>query len=203
MNAAERAVLRAALAALEDATSRITELLAGEDYVTALDIEQRLIGPNHSKGRPGAAPPIAIVDHISEGTLGSMESWFRNPRSKVSAHYGVGIDGRIWQFVLDQDTAWHAGLRVRPTAPLVLERPDQNPNGYTIGIEHEGFADDDTPEAQIQASAELHAYLAETHGLALGSRTVIRHRDIRADKSCPGRLPVEEIIRRAVGILTA
>lgn len=40
-----------------------------------------------------------------EGTL----SWLQDERSKVSYHYLVGIDGKLYRCVADSKKAWHAG----------------------------------------------------------------------------------------------
>jgi N-acetyl-anhydromuramyl-L-alanine amidase AmpD len=90
---------------------------------------------NFRKGRHGFEPR-AIVIHIIVGSLESAGMTFRDPRSSVSAHYGVGKSGRVHQFVEETDTAFHAGTVVEPTWRLI-ER-NVNPNLYTIGIEQRG-----------------------------------------------------------------
>jgi hypothetical protein len=162
-------------------------------------IRQVLIPGNHGKGRPG--PILAIVMHIMEGTMAGTLSHFRSPASGVSTHYGIGKDGSIVQYVRDEDTAQHAGIVDRPTSALVRERRSKNaqdnPNGWTLGIEHEGHAGDVTPPAQIAASVALVRYLADKHGVPLDRTHVIAHREIRASKTCPGKLPVDMIVAAA------
>jgi hypothetical protein len=132
-----------------------------------------------------------------EGTMESTLSWFRSPASKVSAHYGVGRDGEVVQYVRDEDTAWHAGRVLRPTAEMVLERPGVNPNLWTIGIEHEGGADQEPTAAQLAASAELMKTLSDRWDIPLDLRHVIPHRAIYAAKTCPGRIEVSTLIQLA------
>src|SRR5271163_203896 len=93
---------------------------------------------NYQTGRPGQFQPEAVVIHIMEGTLKGTDSWFNDPRAKVSAHYGIGTGGLVHQYVKEADTAFHAGIVDRPTWPLL--KPRVNPNYYTIGIEHEGMS---------------------------------------------------------------
>jgi N-acetyl-anhydromuramyl-L-alanine amidase AmpD len=107
---------------------------------------------NFRKGRHGFEPK-AIVIHIIVGSLESAGMTFRDPRSSVSAHYGVGKSGRVHQFVEESDTAFHAGTVVEPTWRLI--DPNVNPNLYTVGIEHEGQPQDTWPDEQFQASAAL------------------------------------------------
>lgn len=40
-----------------------------------------------------------------EGTL----SWLQDPRSRVSYHYLIGRDGRVYRCVPEKAKAWHAG----------------------------------------------------------------------------------------------
>lgn len=40
-----------------------------------------------------------------EGTL----SWLENPASRVSYHYLVGVDGKLYRCVAESKKAWHAG----------------------------------------------------------------------------------------------
>src|SRR5207244_7199464 len=66
----------------------------------------RPISINYNRG--GIAPRILIV-HIMQGTLAGTDSWFRNPDAQVSAHFGVGKTGTIYQWVDKANRAWHAG----------------------------------------------------------------------------------------------
>ena len=65
-------------------------------------------GLNKDQGQEGFRPE-AIVIHIMEGTLKGTDAWFKNEESGVSAHYGIGKQGEIHQYVGKSDTAWHAG----------------------------------------------------------------------------------------------
>jgi N-acetylmuramoyl-L-alanine amidase len=143
---------------------------------------------NFRPGRSARYKPEAIVIHISEGTLASADAWFQNPKARVSAHYCVGKQGEIHQYVKEEDTAFHAGAVVR--AMWRLRKPNVNPNAYTIGIEHEGHAADDPadawPDAQYEASAGLIAEIAGRWGIMIDENHIVLHREIRGDKTCPG-----------------
>jgi len=143
---------------------------------------------NFRPGRPFGSKAEAIVIHCMDGTLAGTDAWFRDPAARVSAHYGVGVDGRIHQYVSEDDTAFHAGIVVNPTAAMVLSRPSVNPNFYTIGIEHEGFADDKWPDAQLSTSPALVGGIAQRWEIPLDEDHVIRHHQIRFLKSCPGNV---------------
>ncbi len=139
---------------------------------------------NYAVGRAGRAVQL-IVDHWMDGTIAAAEARFRNPASIVSAHYGIGRDGQIRQWVDEADTAYQAG--------------DLGVNYLSIGIEHEGGPGVDFPDALYAASTSLHADIAARYGFALVlGQTVKRHRDI-VPTQCPGTLDVERIVRQATG----
>ncbi|HEV2200033.1 MAG TPA: peptidoglycan recognition family protein [Bryobacteraceae bacterium] len=139
---------------------------------------------NFRRGRSASWQPEAIVIHISVGSLASADAWFHNPAARVSAHYLVAKSGAIHQYVNEEDTAYHAGVPVKPIWKLL--RPGVNPNSYTIGIEHEGQPEDVWPEEQYQASAELVADIAQRWSIPVDEDHIVLHREIRANKSCPG-----------------
>jgi hypothetical protein len=150
---------------------------------------------NFRPGRPFDFKPEAIVVHIAVGSLRSVDSQFNNASSRVSAHYCVGKAGEIHQYVHETDTAFHAGTVVSPSWPLL--KPKVNPNFYTIGIEHEGFPDDEWPDPQLAASAALIGEIAQRWNIPLDPLHVIRHHQIRASKTCPGNfVTIEKILAR-------
>ncbi len=112
----------------------------------------------------GDIVPVCIVNHISAGTMGSMDNWFTNSGNQVSsAHFGVAKDGRIHQYVKIERMAWANGLRMdnlrAASAPIVFDKK-VNPNLYSVSIEHEGTYGDLT-EAQFQSSVWLHQYIRD------------------------------------------
>lgn len=139
---------------------------------------------NFRQRRANGMKPEAIVIHIICGSLESARKEFADPASQLSAHYGVGRDGTVLQFVEEEDTAFHAGIVVNPTWTGI--RGGLNPNLYTIGIEHEGQPDDPWSDAQYSASAELVAEIAGRWAIPLDPAHIVLHREIRASKTCPG-----------------
>ncbi len=152
---------------------------------------------NFYAGRSGQKPE-AIVIHIMEGTLPGTDSWFANPASQVSSHYGVGKTGEVHQYVEEADTAWHAGVVSGSVWPLLKQSP--NPNFYTIGIEHEGRYFDVWPEAQKKASAELIYNACKRWNIPLDRLHVIGHYELRSTKpNCPAlnKAIIDELIELA------
>lgn len=90
----------------------------------------------------GNAPRMDIM-HIMQGTLVGTDAWFHNPASQVSAHFGIGKTGTLYQWVDTQDVAWHAMAA----------------NSHSIGIEHEGNSGQILTFEQIVTHAHLLAWL--------------------------------------------
>lgn len=142
-----------------------------------------------SAGRSGQAID-RIVIHITDApTTTSTVNHFTAAGAQASAHYLVGQDGEIVQFVAEADTAWHA----------------RGVNSRSIGIEHvaikQGGADyprrdgtmqhfDYLPPTDTQycESAALVSYLCDKYGLTPDRTTIIGHRDAdprTTHTSCP------------------
>lgn len=159
-------------------------------------IEQRLLSINHSKGRGGMEPDTIVV-HVSEGTFASMDGWFRDPDSEVSAHYGIPKRGQtIRQWVLESDRAWSNGRTHAPTAEVVLRRPTTNPNRYTISIECEGSGREDlTTEQRAMLHWLIRDIISRRPLIVIDRSHIIRHSEIFARKSCPGQIDVDRLVR--------
>ena len=104
----------------------------------------RPLDVNYAAG--GNAPKLLIV-HIMQGTLGGTDAWFRNPASQVSAHFGVGRDGTVWQWVDTDSRAWHAVMA----------------NDKSIGVEHEGWSGEPLTTRQIEATAGIFRWAREVY----------------------------------------
>lgn len=139
--------------------------------------------PNFWSGRQGRKP-IAIVNHITAGLMPGCLSWLQNPQAQASAHYLVTKTGQIFQLVKDEDAAWHAGGVNKPSWPLY---DGNNPNLYTIGIEHESKGEALT-EAQYQATLWLHRQLMKKWSIPVDRDHVIGHYRIDSVNrpNCPG-----------------
>jgi N-acetyl-anhydromuramyl-L-alanine amidase AmpD len=97
---------------------------------------------NYWAGRQGHTI-IAIVNHEMQGTMEGTRQAFQDPSHGASAHYGVGKDGAVVQYIKDEDTAWANGpIRNPNTAAMPwladAQRNGSNPNRMTITIEWEG-----------------------------------------------------------------
>ncbi|WP_271751750.1 N-acetylmuramoyl-L-alanine amidase [Cohnella sp. JJ-181] len=159
--------------------------------------------------------PSVIVCHISAGTIGSMDNWFRNPAAEASSHFGVGRDGSIHQYVRLENAAWTQGLTAdaipNARAPIVKQM-GVNPNLYCVSIEHEGYVeghmdengqvvvenfglDGNLTEIQFWKSCWLHKYIQSEveriwgHHIQFGPQYDLGHFQIdpKRKSSCPGK----------------
>lgn len=107
---------------------------------------------NYTAGRTMAVTHVTI--HTTQGSYTGTINWFKNCAAGVSAHYVIrSSDGQITQMVREADKAWHVG----------------SSNGYTVGIEHEGYVSDPGrwyTDAMYNASALLSRDILDSRGLA-------------------------------------
>lgn len=130
------------------------------------------------------APPDMLVMHYTgmqtgEGALARL----RDPEAKVSSHYLVEEDGRVFSLVAEERRAWHAGRG--------SWQGDTNCNAASIGIEivnpgHE-FGYRAFPDAQIAAVIALTTEIRSRWQIP--DSRIIGHSDVApARKTDPGEL---------------
>ena len=133
---------------------------------------------------PRTTPPDTIVLHYTgtptgEGALERL----RDPAAKVSAHYVVEEDGRIFRLVPEERRAWHAGA--------AFWKGVKDINSSSIGIEivnpgHE-FGYRPFPDAQIASVIGLVGDI-RTRWTVENDR-IVGHSDVAPDrKDDPGEL---------------
>ncbi|MFF5519993.1 N-acetylmuramoyl-L-alanine amidase [Streptomyces coeruleorubidus] len=127
--------------------------------------------------RPRAHPLHYVVIHVAQTTYSGTLSVFRDPRTKVSAHYVVrSSDGHVAQCVRETDIAWHAG--------------NWDYNTRSIGIEHEGWVNRPTyfTDAMYQRSARLTAAICARYDIPRNRARIIGHHEVPgSDHTDPGR----------------
>lgn len=118
--------------------------------------------PAHSsvfRARREGATVESLILHSTDGRCGGDIATLTgedtdNGTHTVSVHWYVTRTGDIYHFVADDDCAFHAGA-------VNAQKYD---NDHSIGIEHEHFdGQEDWPDAQIQASALVGAFLLQQY----------------------------------------
>jgi N-acetylmuramoyl-L-alanine amidase len=130
------------------------------------------------------APPDILVLHYTGMRTGpeALER-LRDPQARVSSHYMVEEDGRIFRLVPEERRAWHAGVS--------YWKGERNINGVSIGVEivnpgHE-FGYRPFPDAQIAAVVALVADI-RTRWMIDNAR-IVGHADVAPGrKQDPGEL---------------
>jgi hypothetical protein len=158
-----------------------------------MDINSRLTPINHSTGRFGEHIKY-LVFHTESGYEGGTAAWFANPASGVSSNYGVSLDGRIDQFVVDGDTAYANGNWISNKQSISIETEDNNdPNGVT------------RPDAQYAALAQLAAAKSRAYGIPVDRTHFIGHNEIPpySHPNCPGNLDLDRIVAQTLAVQNA
>lgn len=130
------------------------------------------------------APPSMIVLHYTGMQTGEAAlARLRDPQAKVSAHYVVEEDSRVFSLVAEERRAWHAGVS--------FWKGERDINAASIGIEivnpgHE-FGYRAFPDVQVQAVIDL---LDDIRGRwEIDNDCIVGHSDIAPDrKEDPGEL---------------
>jgi N-acetyl-anhydromuramyl-L-alanine amidase AmpD len=141
---------------------------------------------NFRIGRPAGFKPGIIVLHAADGDLANADRRFNKSGALQSMHYAIGNNGEIHHYVQEADTAFHAGLVVNPTAGFIKERPNTNPNFFSIGIKFEVPGLGSPGARQLAACAKLIREIADRWGIAVDAEHVLSHSAIRASVNCPG-----------------
>lgn len=150
--------------------------------------------PNFNS-RNGYVPELIVV-HCTDGYFPSDMQYLQNPDpgsvvGPVSAHFVIAPNGDIHQLVDTANAAWHAGRVLRPTATL---KPGVNPNYYSIGIEVSMVSTDQATAKQGVSLRALIVELGTKYHIPLDRKHVIGHREIYAEKTCPGTIDVATLL---------
>ena len=120
----------------------------------------------------------------------------RDPEAKVSAHYLIEEDGRVFSLVAEERRAWHAGVS--------FWKGETNINAVSIGIEivnpgHE-FGYRAFPTAQIDALVALLDDIRDRWSIP--DARILAHSDVAPErKQDPGELfPWAELAARGHGV---
>lgn len=152
--------------------------------------------PNHEPRAPGARVDILLLHYTGMETGEAALTRLRDPATKVSAHYMIEEDGRIFRLVPEDRRAWHAGA--------ACWDGESDVNSRSIGIElvnpgHE-FGYRAFPEAQIASLLALGRDIVARHPIP--PHRVLGHSDVApARKQDPGELfPWKRLAEAGIGV---
>jgi N-acetylmuramoyl-L-alanine amidase len=139
--------------------------------------------PNHDARPEGAAVDILVLHYTGMKSADEALARLTDPEAKVSAHYTIGRDGRVFAHVPEERRAWHAGVS--------FWAGERNVNARSVGIElvnpgHE-FGYVPFTREQIGALIDLAQGILSRHPIP--PARVIGHSDVApARKTDPGEL---------------
>jgi N-acetylmuramoyl-L-alanine amidase len=134
---------------------------------TSLPVEQRP-SPNFDARRPN----FVIIHHTTNSTAEQALDVLTNRERKVSAHYLIGRDGKLFRLVDETARAWHAGES--------YWGGQHDLNSASIGIELDNDGFEPFPDAQIETLLALLADLKSRYNIPAAN--FLGHADI-----APGR----------------
>jgi hypothetical protein len=146
----------------------------------------QVLTPNPNVYTKGRSKPISrITFHHIVGDAPAAINTFNSGNRGDSSSYIIGSDGKIYQYVPENDTPWTDA--------------NWDSNCRSITIEHAGGHPSVPYTAEMyEASAQLVAYLINKYGIG----DFKRHRDVSTTPTaCPGELNVEAIVNRAHQII--
>ncbi|HEY2069637.1 MAG TPA: N-acetylmuramoyl-L-alanine amidase [Rhizomicrobium sp.] len=146
--------------------------------------------------RGGAAIDMLVLHYTGMQTAEEALSRLCDPQAKVSAHYTIDRDGRVYAHVPEEMRAWHAGVS--------WWAGERNVNARSIGIElvnpgHE-FGYVPFAEPQIAALIDLADGILSRHKIP--AARVVAHSDVApARKEDPGELfPWRDLAEFGLGV---
>ncbi len=152
--------------------------------------------PNHDERTPGVPVDILVLHYTGMRTADEALARLCDPHAKVSAHYTIGRDGRVFAHVPEDRRAWHAGVS--------YWAGQTNINARSIGIEivnpgHE-FGYIPFAEPQIAALMDLAQAILARHPIP--PSRVLGHSDVApARKMDPGELfPWAQLAEFGIGL---
>lgn len=160
----------------------------------------KFVGANEANvGGPLESSRVRLfVIHVAQSRdQGGIDAWFNDPRANVSAHFSVGTNGAVHQYVSLSRQAW----------------AQASYNDEAISIEHVGYSGERLTRRQLKASLALLRWLHERFAEVPLRRTanvagygVIGHAELGVaggdHPDCPGGPIVDQFdvaLRKAQG----
>jgi N-acetylmuramoyl-L-alanine amidase len=152
--------------------------------------------PNHDARPEGVAIDILVMHYTGMRTAQEALDRLCDPEARVSSHYTIDRDGRIYRHVPEEFRAWHAGVS--------YWAGERNVNALSIGVEivnpgHE-FGYIPFTDEQIAAVIDLSREIMSRHPIP--PHRVVGHSDVAPPrKTDPGELfPWKELSEYGVGV---
>ena len=144
--------------------------------------------PSLNYSARNSAPIIVIIHTCEGGYSGCVYELTKNTRA--SAHYVVNEAGsEVSQLVDERRAAWHisAPYRCSLNSYYYCSRNGTWTNGFTIGIEHAGYASGTFSPGMINTSAQLICGISKRNNIALDRFRIVGHGQMQPEsRTDPG-----------------
>lgn len=153
--------------------SRIVTLLPNTEFTVATG--------NYDESRVAID---RVIIHTTVCSAQAAMNRFGTYGTQVSAHYIIGLDGKIYHGLEETFTAYHAG--------------SYSMNQRSIGIEHEDNGDYNgvRPDTLYSTSAKLVNDICKFYNIPIDRQHILKHSEVIAT-GCPDALDIDRIVREA------
>lgn len=130
-------------------------------YIESEDYGPAIWDPSPNFTNGSISHQFSVV-HTTQGGFAGSLSWLKNPDADAATHYIIrSSDGYIVQLVREMNRAWHAVCW----------------NGYSLGVEHEGFVDNPAwyTDEMYTASANLFNHFSVRYNIPFNLNRIIGH----------------------------
>ena len=90
------------------------------------------ISPNKTSPRNHEIDTITVHCYVGQVSVEDMAAWLCNPAAEASANYGIGSDGRIGQFVKEEDRSWCSSNKANDHRAITIECASDKTHPYAI-----------------------------------------------------------------------
>ena len=133
--------------------------------------EMRLVhwieSPNYST-RGGRDISAIVLHHTGPGGLKATLSWAKSDESRISYHYVIDTDGKLYQLVKEADKAWHSG-----NSSL---RGNRSVNAISLGIALVGEGKEEFTDSQYKSLAWLCDAMRKKYNIV--DDNIVSHKDV-------------------------
>lgn len=144
---------------------------------------------NYTKGRTSKISEITIHHMAGVMTAEQCGKIFQKPKRNGSSHYGIGFDGKIGNYVDENNTAWTNSNWASNCRAITIETSNNKTGGdWTVS------------DKSLNSLIKLVADIAKRHNIKLVKGKTLTWHSIYASTICPGnylRSKIDYIIDEA------
>jgi N-acetylmuramoyl-L-alanine amidase len=158
-------------------------------------ISHKYKSPNFNERNLSSALEYIIIHYTGvKAPFSDICKWFEKSSSKVSSHYVIDYDGKIYSFVDIKYRAWHAGKS--------YWNGNKDINSASIGIEIHNSGDEDFLKDQLESLIYLIKFLMNECNIKY--HNVIGHSDVSVNRKIdPGkRFPWQTLFMEGIGVFS-